>query len=322
MGRTMPDVTFGPVPSRRLGQSLGINNIPPKACTYSCVYCQIGATRSMRVKRRAFHDAATLVDAVRVKVDGARSRGEVVDYLTFVPDGEPTLDLYLGWELWQLSRLGIRTAVITNATLLWQPEVREDLLGADWVSLKIDSVRENTWRAINRPHRSLRLGQVLEGIREFARDFSGQLTTETMVVGGINDEREELDDIARFIGEIAPDRSYLSVPTRPPAVKSVGRPTEQSITEGFASFKQRIENVEYLVGYEGNAFASSGSPESDLLSITAVHPMKLQAVCRLLERAGSDWSVVQNLLDSGDLVETAYCGDHFYTRSFSAPEEQ
>ena len=139
-------IVFGPVPSRRLGRSLGINNIPPKMCTYSCVYCQLGRTMKMQVERSAFYRPEDILRGVQNKVEKAKEAGEPIDYLTFVPDGEPTLDVDLGREIELLRPLGIKIAVITNSSLMWRKDVREDLMRADWVSLKMDSAREAVWR--------------------------------------------------------------------------------------------------------------------------------------------------------------------------------
>ncbi|RJS80313.1 radical SAM protein, partial [Candidatus Bathyarchaeota archaeon] len=130
-------IAFGPVPSRRLGKSLGINNIPAKVCTYSCVYCQLGRTKEITLERRAFYDPDRIFRDVRRKVEEARTRGEEIDYLTFVPDGEPTLDLNLGVEIELLRRIEIPIAILTNASLLWRRDVEEDLLKADLVSVKV-----------------------------------------------------------------------------------------------------------------------------------------------------------------------------------------
>ena len=138
----MTAIAFGPVPSRRLGQSLGINNIPPKSCSYACVYCQVGRTLELAVERRAFRPPVEVVHRVETRVREVRARGEAIDYLTFVPDGEPTLDLHLGREITGLRPLGIPVAVITNAFLLDRSDVQSDLLRADWVSLKVDAVRD------------------------------------------------------------------------------------------------------------------------------------------------------------------------------------
>ena len=145
---------YGPVPSRRLGQSVGINHIPPKICTYSCVYCQLGRTISMQSERREFYSPEKVSREVETQVDKALNRNEHINYLTFVPDGEPTLDINLGREIELLKPLGIKIAVISNASLMWREDVRSDLLEADWVSMKVDAVTETLWRRVNRPPRS------------------------------------------------------------------------------------------------------------------------------------------------------------------------
>ena len=305
---------FGPIPSRRLGRSLGINNIPPKVCTYSCVYCQLGRTIEMRVDRRAFYAPQEISRAVRDKVEKAREVGELVDYLTFVPDGEPTLDVNLGRGIELLRPLGIKIAVITNASLIWREDVREALMGADWVSLKVDSVREEIWRRIDRPHGTLQLASILDGALEFAKAYQGELVTETMLVEGINDSADHVREIAGFLARLRPARAYLAVPTRPPAEEWVRAPGEEAINRAYQMLDDKVEQVEYLIGYEGNAFAFTGNVEEDLLSITAVHPMREQAVSEFLARAGTDWPVVRRLVAEGQLIEMEYEGNKFYMR--------
>ena len=139
-------IAFGPVPSRRLGRSLGVNNIPPKICSYACAYCQLGRTLKLQARRQAFYKPEMVWASVQDKVAKARQAGETIDYLTFVPDGEPTLDINLKPILERLKALNLPIAVITNASLIWRQDVREDLLNANWVSLKIDTVEEETWR--------------------------------------------------------------------------------------------------------------------------------------------------------------------------------
>ena len=210
-------IAFGPVPSRRLGQSLGINNIPPKICTYSCIYCQVGRTLNMQVNREEFYSVDKIVHSVEDQVNEAHKRGEHIDYLTFVPDGEPTLDYNIGEEIDKLKPLGIKIAVITNGTLLWRADVRKELSKADWISVKVDAVSLPTWRTIDRPHKSLDLDTIHEGMVQFSAIFEGYLTTETMLIDGINDRKEELTETSCFISMLHPNKSYLSIPTRPPA---------------------------------------------------------------------------------------------------------
>ncbi|RLC56931.1 MAG: radical SAM protein [Chloroflexota bacterium] len=307
-------IAFGPVPSRRLGRSLGINNIPPKVCTYSCIYCQLGRTIKMQVKRGVFYEPEEVLRDVQDKVEKAREAGETIDYLTFVPDGEPTLDINLGHEIDLLRPLGIKIAVISNGSLIGREDVREDLLGADWVSLKMDSTRREIWRKIDRPHGTLRLAPILDGALEFASEFKGELATETMLVEGINDDDDHIREVAGLLARLRPAIAYLAIPTRPPAEEWVRPPVEEVINRAYQIFSEKVDRVEYLIGYEGNAFAFTGKVEEDLLSITSVHPMREEAVSEFLARAGAGWLVVHGLIAQGKLVETEYEGRRFYMR--------
>lgn len=310
-------IAFGPVPSRRLGKSLGINNIPPKICTYSCVYCQLGATLKMQIDRQSFYTPEELVADVQRKVASAQEKGEVIDYLTFVPDGEPTLDVNLGREMALLKPLGIKIAVISNASLIWREDVREELARADWVSLKADAATEETWRRVDRPHGKLNLAAIQEGMFEFAQHYDGELMTETMLVAGVNDGEASLRQVSDFLVRLRPARAYLAIPTRPPAEPGASAPEEDVINRAYQILSERVEHVEYLIGYEGNAFAFTGNVEEDLLSITAVHPMREDAVEAFLARASADWVVVQRLITQEQLVETEYGSHRFYLRKLN-----
>ena len=307
-------ITFGPVPSRRLGRSLGINNIPPKVCTYSCVYCQVGKTRRMQVERCPFYEPEGIFKSVRKQVLKAKKRGESIDYLTFVPDGEPTLDTNLGDEIDLLKSIGIKIAIITNASLIYREDVREDLMKADWVSLKLDSIRKASWRKINRPHRDLKLGLILRGVMDFARIFPGEFVTETMLVKDINIDADILKEMTEFLTRLNPAKAYLAIPTRPPAENWVHPPAPEDINVAFQIFHENLNQVEYLIGYEGDAFAFTGNVEEDLLSITSVHPMRESAVRDFLKKANADWSTVNQLITQNKLAKTDYEGQKFYLR--------
>jgi len=307
-------IAFGPIPSRRLGRSLGVNNIPPKVCTYSCVYCQLGRTIRMQVGRQPFYAPEEVLRDVREQVEKSHAAGERIDYLTFVPDGEPTLDVNLGREIERLQAMGIPIAVITNGSLVWREDVREDLAGADWVSLKVDSVREPIWRRVDRPHGSLRLPAILEGMRAFAASYEGTLVTETMLVEGVNDDEGSLNEVAEFLARLRPARAYISVPTRPPAERWVRPPSEAAILRAHQILASVVGEVELLIGYEGDAFAATGDAREDLLRITAVHPMRREAVEALLARTGAGWEVVRGMVAEGLLVETEYEGHTYYAR--------
>jgi wyosine [tRNA(Phe)-imidazoG37] synthetase (radical SAM superfamily) len=280
------------------------------------VYCQVGRTPHLLAIRRAFYRPEDIVKEVAAKVAGTRDAGDSIDYLTFVPDGEPTLDINLGRTIDLLKPLEIRIAVITNGSLLWREDIREELGKADLVSIKVDTVSEHDWRRLNRPHRSLRLATVLDGMMDFARAFTGELTTESMLVRDINDRDDDIEKVAEFLAELKPETAYLAIPIRPPAEDWVGPPDEDRVNHAFQIFSSRIDHVEYLVGYEGDAFSCSGDPEQDLLSITAVHPMREDAVRKFLGNAGREWETIRRLIEKDCLVETEYRGSKFYTRRF------
>ena len=208
---------FGPVPSRRLGQSLGINNIPLKTCSYSCTYCQIGSTNNMQITRNSFFKPDTLIRKVENKINALKKAKKQIDYITFVPDGEPTLDVNLGLEIRLLKQFGIKIAVITNSSLLWMDSVKEDLMDADWISLKIDTLNSEIWHKIDRPHGCLNIKKILTGIIDFASSFKATLVTETMILKNQNDSKECINNIGILLSHIYTASSYLLTPTRPPA---------------------------------------------------------------------------------------------------------
>jgi len=312
----MGTLAFGPVPSRRLGRSLGINNIPAKTCSYSCVYCQVGRTTNVTIERRALYRPEDIFSEARRKVGEAASRNEVIDYLTFVPDGEPTLDINLSKEIVLLKQMGIPVAVLTNSSLLWRDDVREDLLEADLISLKVDAVSEGLWRRVNRPPRNLRLDTVLEGVTKFLEQFRGVIISETMLIDGI-DYEGEFEKIPDFLGDAKRlGKAYVAVPIRPPAERWVKPAGEETVNKAFQILSKRLgfNKVEFLIGYEGNAFAFAGKLEEDLLSIAAVHPMRKEAVKEFLKRANANWQTIEKLLREGKLVELEYEGNTYYMR--------
>jgi len=158
---------FGPVPSRRLGMSIGINNIEAKVCSYACLYCQVGRTTEICTERRAFFHPEELLTELKEKIEAAVKNGLSIDYMTIVADGEPTLDINLGRLLDLFKYFKLKTAVITNSSLLKLATVRADLRKADWVSVKIDTVDESLWRKVNCPSKEIVLPEILQGIKQF-----------------------------------------------------------------------------------------------------------------------------------------------------------
>jgi len=307
-------IAFGPIPSRRLGRSLGVNNIPAKVCSYACRYCQVGPTTELSIEPRAFLDPEQIRDGVAEHLRRIRADGQDADFLTFVPDGEPTLDVRLGESIEALRGLGIPIAVITNSSLLWREDVRARLGRADLVSVKVDSVSRSLWRRVNGPHRDLDLDVVLAGVRVFAAGFPGTLISETMLVAGLNDSVESLTATAEFLAGIAPRTAYLAVPIRPPAVAGTTIPDEARLIRAHEAYSARLPSVELLIGHEVGDFAHTGDAREDLLAITAVHPMREAAVHRLLAEDHASWDVVEQLLAQDALRSVEHAGERFFLR--------
>lgn len=312
-----PGITFGPGPSRRLGRSLGINNIPPKHCSYSCVYCQVGPTRHPEIVPRPFYPPEDIRRQVEARLEAVACQGGRADYLTFVPDGEPTLDSRLGEAIAGLKDLGLPIAVISNASLIWRPEVREALMGADWVSLKVDTLREAAWRQVNQPHGDLNLDVILEGIRTFAPTYRGTLVSETMLIAGLNDGASAVAELGHFLAGAGFARAYLAIPVRPPAVAGIHGPDETVLTHIHQQWATQGLDVELLAGQEGEDFALPGELERELLAITAVHPLRQSALDALLRKAGAPRERVEALLRDGRLKRVDHDGETFYVRALA-----
>ncbi len=308
-------IVFGPVPSRRLGRSLGVNNIPYKICTYACVYCQIGRTLRMEIERRPFYNPKRIYEEV-----GKKIKNERLDYITFVPDGEPTLDSNLGKEASMLRDFSYPLAILTNSSLLWREDVREDLLNFDFVSLKLDAITPSLWKRIDRPHKSLELDKILEGMLDFRKIFRGKLVTETMLISNI-DYGGEMEKIADFLELLNPEIAYIAIPTRPPAEKWVKSAENSTVVRAYHIFSQRVRRVEYLIGYEGSEFSGTGDFEEDILSITAVHPMREEAVLELLNKDRASFDILENLIKEGKLEVVKFEGKRYYIRKFKGSAE-
>ncbi|HHC19216.1 MAG TPA: radical SAM protein [Euryarchaeota archaeon] len=305
------ELVFGPVPSRRLGKSLGVNNIPPKICSYSCVYCQIGSTVVKTIKRRKYFDPNDIYKAVEKRL----AEAEEPDYITFVPDGEPTLDINLGREIEALKDFGIKIAVITNGSLLFMEDVREDLSKADLVSVKIDAGYEKTWKFVNRPHEELSFERVIEGIIQFSNEYTGDLITETMLINNV-DYSKDLERISEILKTVNPKKAYISIPIRPPAEPWVMPAHEEVINEAYHIFTKSLgeESVELLLGFEGYDFDVSGDIVKLILSITSVHPLRKDILEHMLKEKDASWSIVEKLISEGKIVEVEYFGKKFYLR--------
>jgi len=208
------DIVVGVTHTERLGTSLRLNNIRCSTCTYNCVYCENGGPEIIATSRRECLSPYELFLLVQDKLEELKSAVIKIDFISINPTSEPTIDIALWREIGLLRDLGIPIAVFTNASLMWNPLVQDSLHCADYISVKLDSVNVETWRKIDRPHTSLSLDQILNSIAEFSTTFAGTLTTETMLVKGVNDTLAELEATGKFLRSLKRAHSYFMTPER------------------------------------------------------------------------------------------------------------
>ncbi len=280
----MKKIVFGPVPSRRLGYSLGVNNVYDKYCSYSCIYCQAGRTTRLIIDRMEFYNINELVQQVITEANKKNP-----DVISFVPNGEPTLDINLGKEAELIKKeIDLPLAIFTNSSLLTRQDVVDDLMFFDIVSVKIDTVKQETWRKINRPHPKLCLEEILDSIKGFSKKYKGRLITETMLVNRVNDN-EEYESIAKFIADLRVDKVYIQAPIRPPAEKWVKPPSEDEFTKAYNIFHKYLgDKVELLISSEPKSFKFTDDLVQEIASTIYVHPIRIDYVSELAMKYGKN----------------------------------
>jgi wyosine [tRNA(Phe)-imidazoG37] synthetase (radical SAM superfamily) len=232
---------YGPVPSRRFGLSLGIDIIPSKYCSYSCVYCQLKRTDHLTVERRSFYPVDDILDEIRRRITETEIKP---DRITFSGSGEPTLNIDIGKIIRGIKDFtDIPVVVITNGSLLWMPEVRDDLMSADFVVPSMDSAREESFRKVNRPHRSLDIERIKQGVIEFGKDFRGQLWLEILLVHGINDSKDDISSLVDFTAELKPGRVQLNTIVRPPSEDYASPLTNEELESIALLFTPKAEVI-------------------------------------------------------------------------------
>jgi wyosine [tRNA(Phe)-imidazoG37] synthetase (radical SAM superfamily) len=265
MEDSMTGCVYGPVPSRRLGYSLGVDIVPFKVCSFDCVYCQLGHTTDLTVERAEFVD----VDRLAKEVAESISSGSRVDYISFSGSGEPTLNSQIGDLISRLKKMTrIPVAVITNGSLLSDVGVRRELRDADLIVPSLDATDERTFERVNRPHPSLSVEGIIRGLKSLARETQGHIWLESMLVQGVNDGQGEIEGLKKVVAEIEPEKVQLNTVIRPPSEDTV-EPVSRSVLERTKrALGQRCE----IVG--------EGPEDQRVEQITGA----LDRVCFLVER--------------------------------------
>jgi wyosine [tRNA(Phe)-imidazoG37] synthetase (radical SAM superfamily) len=287
---------FGPVPSRRLGWSLGIDLIPFKTCTYDCIYCQLGRTTNQTLERRPYVRGKRVIQQLQENLRGLSSPP---DYITFSGSGEPTLNSEVGWVIEELKKLTrIPIAILTNGSLLHLGSVRKALLAADLVIPSLDAGTSHLSRFINRPHPSLRFSRILRGLREFCRESSGQVWLEVMLCGGFNDNVNEICRLREEIEIIGPDKIQLNTVIRPPAEDYAKPLSPARMEEMRLLFSGRAE----VLPRECTAPPSRvhGRMNQEILALLERRPCSLQDLSRAFGVPEKDMAVsLRKLRDKG-----------------------
>ena len=290
---------YGPVPSRRLGRSLGVSPIPPKTCSYNCIYCQLGQTGRVQVKRESFYPKEDILSDIRKIVNSKN-----IDYITFVGDGEPTLCKDLGWLIGQCKQQWqIPVAVITNGSLLFMKDVRQDLESSDVVLPTLDAGNEEVYKTLNRPHGSIGFKEMLQGQVDFRKEYSGKIWLEVMLVKDVNDSDKSLMEINDAIKQVKPDRIYISVPIRPPAKPGVRPPEPERIIRAHEIFGTILDLTDYESGEFG--FDNYQDARTAITEICSRHPLR-EKQARDIEIRFSESGNIDSMLSDGSLVRVEY----------------
>jgi wyosine [tRNA(Phe)-imidazoG37] synthetase (radical SAM superfamily) len=271
---------YGPVPSRRLGQSLGVDPVPFKTCNWNCIYCQLGRTTPMTNERRDYVPPDEIVSQVRTVL--VTHDPGAIDWITFVGSGEPALHASLGRMIGSVKELSdLPVAVITNGSLLFMPDVREELLAADAVLPSLDAGSESLYRKINRPHPELSFDRIAAGLAAFRKMYPGRLWIEVMLIKDMNDNVAALSDLARTLRDIEPDEVHVSLPIRPPAETWVQPADEEGLMRATAILGEVARIVHPVQGeFDLKGY---GSVIDAVIGVITRHPMREEELVRTLD---------------------------------------
>jgi wyosine [tRNA(Phe)-imidazoG37] synthetase (radical SAM superfamily) len=303
----MPHV-FGPVRSRRLGRSLGLDVVPQKICNWNCVYCQLGRTVPVTNVRREYRSTQILASDIRKSLQNCR---EDIDWITLVGSGEPTLHVDLGQLIREVKEMtDTPVAVITNGSLLHMPEVARDLAAADAVLPSLDAGSEPLYLAINRPHPQLTFDSLRRGLTGFRQSYHGRFWVEVMLVGGMNDGEPAPRDLTRVLQEISPDEVHISTPFRAAAEPWVHEPPSQAITRARELFGDKAC---VMAPAAADVKLGNDNPIATLTDVIMRHPLSEEEVRTTLAGCLQDPDeAVQHLAQTGRLQRVYRQGRWFW----------
>ncbi|MGC8502318.1 radical SAM protein [Desulfurella sp.] len=274
---------FGPVPSRRLGLSLGINIIPHKTCNYNCVYCEVGKTTNLTNKRQSFYN---IEDIKKDFVEHIDKVGKF-DFITFSGSGEPTLNKDLGELIKFVKSFNkAKIAVLTNGSLLYDQEVRRELYEADVVIPSLDAAIESTFKRINQPHKELNLKNIIEGLKLFTQEFSGEVWLEIVFAKGINDKKQDIEALIKAIEYIKPKKVQIGTIERPPAFNSIQKLSNDELMSIYMALKDY--NVELIKPFADKNINFDEFLEKSVIKMISIRPCSIEELSDVFDAKNED----------------------------------
>jgi len=299
---------FGPVPSRRLGRSLGVDPVPYKTCTYDCLYCQLGPTPETRIERREY----VAVETILVEAARKLEAGVETDVITLSGSGEPTLHSGLGRIIQGLKALkAAPVVVLTNGSFLWQAEVREALVMADIVVPSLDAGDADMFARVNRPHPDISFERMVEGLVAFREEYNGQFWLEVFLLAGLNDARDEAAKIAAQARRIRPDRVQLNTVARPPAYPEALAVSRSRMIELTSLFG---DNAEVIADFRGDhRVAAAGRGAEGILEMLERRPCTADDIAASLRLSPQEaLQQLRRLLAEGAVTSASSAGRLYY----------
>jgi wyosine [tRNA(Phe)-imidazoG37] synthetase (radical SAM superfamily) len=299
---------YGPVPSRRLGFSLGVDLLPFKTCSLDCIYCQLGSTKRKRVQRKKYYD----IDAIFRQIKKAIATEQRIDFITFSGSGEPTLNLSIGKLIQEIKKsTSIPVAVLTNSTLITRKSVREALSHADVVVPSLDAATQEIFVRINRPHASLRIQKIIMGLKKFRQEFKGKIWLEVLLVKGTNDSPSHIQKLKEAIEQINPDKIQLNTVVRPPAEKSAKPLSPKELENIRKIFGEKAEVVADLSRIQH--LPASRNLEEAILSMVARRPVTLSDMSKSLGKHKNELiKYIDLLLKRNEIKFVIHRGKKYY----------
>jgi wyosine [tRNA(Phe)-imidazoG37] synthetase (radical SAM superfamily) len=299
---------YGPVPSRRLGFSLGVDIVPYKTCTLDCIYCQLGRTTQKVIERKSFDPKDVIIEEIKKYISAIHN----IDFITFSGSGEPTLNSDIGVLIRRIKEItSIPIAVLTNGTLIFREDVQEDLMEADVVLPSLDAASQEIFKRINRPRGSLKIETIIDGLKRFREFYKGNIWLEIMLVKGFNDDQAELSRIKKALTEIRPDKIHLNTVIRPPS-ETCAHPLNSAEMTAIKYFIS--ENCEIIAGFYGKRKREAQKIEGSIIEMTRRRPVTVIDIANVFGISEANALRMVECLKAGrKLKEVYYRGKKYYS---------